>query len=174
MSKHGILDLVLVAEEMGAAVAPGPLVPTNVVAHTIATYGNDAQKAAWLPGILAGEVIGAWVSGDGAIVEAGAQADVFVVSRPDGQRLVAATDASVTPLGGLDLVRRLRARRHSCGGGRADRRRRRTLLQVAVALQVAETCGVVAAHVRRHPRVHGRSVLVRPAALVATRHSSTA
>ena len=32
LSEHGLLDLVLVAEEMGRLVSPGPLVPVNVVA----------------------------------------------------------------------------------------------------------------------------------------------
>ena len=143
LSRHGILDLVLVAEEFGRAVAPGPLVPTNVVASTIATYGSDAQRSAWLPGLLSGELIGAWVTGDGATVEAGAQADVFLVTTEDGQRLVPAGDASVTPLEGLDLVRRFASVRvdPSAGehiGGDGERE-----LQIAVVLQAAETCGVV-------------------------------
>ncbi|MGB7052899.1 MAG: acyl-CoA dehydrogenase family protein, partial [Acidimicrobiales bacterium] len=36
VSGHGLLDLVLVAEEMGRTVAPGPFVPTNVVAEALA------------------------------------------------------------------------------------------------------------------------------------------
>ncbi|MEZ5140439.1 MAG: acyl-CoA dehydrogenase family protein [Acidimicrobiales bacterium] len=32
-SDHGLTDLVLVAEEMGRVVAPGPLVPVNNVGH---------------------------------------------------------------------------------------------------------------------------------------------
>ncbi|HEY1988319.1 MAG TPA: acyl-CoA dehydrogenase family protein, partial [Acidimicrobiales bacterium] len=41
---HGLLDLVLVAEEMGRMVAPGPLLPTNVVAAAIARAGTPAQR----------------------------------------------------------------------------------------------------------------------------------
>ncbi|MEY2467434.1 MAG: hypothetical protein QOF21_132 [Actinomycetota bacterium] len=143
LSGHGILDLVLIAEEMGRAVAPGPLVPTNVVAATLSAHGSAAQKDAWLPGLLSGELIGAWVSDDGAIVEAGAQADVFLVTTASGQRIVAAADATATPLGGLDLVRRFA--RVSVApdagepiGGDGERE-----LQIAVALQAAETCGVM-------------------------------
>jgi len=144
LSGHGILDLVLVAEEMGAAVAPGPLVPVSVVASTISAHGSYAQRAAWLPGLLSGDLIGAWVSADGSVVEAGAQADVFLVTDADRmQRLVAAADASVTPLGGLDLVRRFArvSMDPEAGepiGGDGERE-----LQLAVALQSAETCGVM-------------------------------
>ena len=37
----GLLDLVIVAEEMGRLVTPGPLLPTNVVALAI----SERQKA---------------------------------------------------------------------------------------------------------------------------------
>ncbi len=144
LSSHGILDLVLVAEEMGATVAPGPLVPVTVVASTISLHGSPAQKDAWLPGLLSGELIGAWVTGDGAIVEAGAQADVFLVTGSDGaQRLVPAAHATVTPLGGLDLVRRFaRVDIDAAAGEPIDGDGEREL-QIAVALQSAETCGAM-------------------------------
>ena len=143
LSEHGILDAVLVAEEMGRLVSPGPLVPTNVVAHALSTNGTDAQRAKWLPGLLSGDAIGAWVTGDGAIVEAGAQADVFLVTTEAGQRIVPAAEAIVTPLGGLDLVRRFArvevARDAGAPiGGDGERE-----LQIAVVLQSAETCGAM-------------------------------
>ena len=144
LSSHGILDLVLVAEEMGAAVAPGPLVPVSVVASTISLHGSAAQKDAWLPGLLSGDLIGAWVTGDGAIVEAGAQADVFLVTDDSGrQRLVAADDATVTPLAGLDLVRRFARVDVPADAGEAIGGDGAHELHVAVALQSAETCGVM-------------------------------
>ncbi|MEX2293058.1 MAG: acyl-CoA dehydrogenase family protein [Acidimicrobiales bacterium] len=61
LSEHGLLDLVLVAEEMGRLVSPGPLVPVNVVASTIARSGSAEQRAEVLPGLLSGEKIAAWV-----------------------------------------------------------------------------------------------------------------
>ncbi|HLH29360.1 MAG TPA: acyl-CoA dehydrogenase family protein, partial [Acidimicrobiales bacterium] len=60
ISGHGLLDLVLVAEEMGRAVAPGPFLPCNVVAEAVARSGTDAQRKDVLPGLLAGETVGAW------------------------------------------------------------------------------------------------------------------
>ena len=40
VSGHGLLDLTLVAEEMGRRVSPGPLLPTNVVAAALSDYGT--------------------------------------------------------------------------------------------------------------------------------------
>ncbi len=60
LSEHGLLDLVLVAEEMGRLVAPGPLVPVNVVAGALARAGSPEQRAAVLPGLLSGEHVAAW------------------------------------------------------------------------------------------------------------------
>ena len=40
VSGEGLLDLVLVAEEMGRLVAPGPLLPVNVVADALARCGQ--------------------------------------------------------------------------------------------------------------------------------------
>jgi alkylation response protein AidB-like acyl-CoA dehydrogenase len=142
-SGHGILDAVLVAEEMGAAVAPGPLVPVNVVASTISLHGSASQKDAWLPGLLSGELIGAWVTNDGAVVEAGAQADVFLVTTDGAQRLVPAADANVTPLGGLDLVRRLAQVTVAADAGEPIGGDGEREFQIAVTLQAAETCGAM-------------------------------
>ncbi|HJR24756.1 MAG TPA: acyl-CoA dehydrogenase family protein, partial [Acidimicrobiales bacterium] len=60
LSEHGLLDLVLVAEEMGRLVSPGPLVPVNVVAAAVSEHGSPEQRAAVLPGLLSGEAVAAW------------------------------------------------------------------------------------------------------------------
>ena len=64
VSGHGVLDLTLVAEEMGRRVSPGPLLPTNVVAAALSEYGTDEQKTRHLPGILSGEAIATWCLGE--------------------------------------------------------------------------------------------------------------
>jgi alkylation response protein AidB-like acyl-CoA dehydrogenase len=54
----GRLDMAVVYEELGRALAPVPLFETSVIgAGLIAEAGSDAQKAEWLPRISAGEVI---------------------------------------------------------------------------------------------------------------------
>lgn len=129
LSEHGLMDLVLVAEEMGRLVAAGPLAPVNVVASTVARRGTEAQRATVLPGLLDGTRIATWcgtepvratvatgstleLHGSLAPVEAGAQADhllvPFELDGQLGQALVHAASEGlrVTPLDGLDLVRR--------------------------------------------------------------------
>ncbi|MEO7427798.1 MAG: acyl-CoA dehydrogenase family protein, partial [Acidimicrobiales bacterium] len=75
LSEHGLLDLVLVAEEMGRLVSPGPLVPVNVVASALAAHGTAEQRAAVLPGLLAGEQVAAWVPPSRICAPAASDAD---------------------------------------------------------------------------------------------------
>ena len=59
VSGVGPMDLAIVAEELGRGVGPGPLLPTNVVAETIAASGSPDQQAG-LAGVIAGDVVLAW------------------------------------------------------------------------------------------------------------------
>jgi len=62
----GRLELCVIAEELGRAVAPVPFASTvYVLAEAVMMAGSDAQKAAVLPGIAAGEVIGAFATSEG-------------------------------------------------------------------------------------------------------------
>ena len=53
-------DAVIVAEEMGRLVSPGPYLPTNVVAAALASDGSADQQASVFPGLLSGETIVSW------------------------------------------------------------------------------------------------------------------
>ena len=185
LAGEGFRDLVLVAEEMGRLVSPGPLLATSVFASAVAEFGSEAQKDALLPEVIAGDIVGTWAlyepgdrwqphqirleaqaKGDGFVlsgtkspVEAACEADHFVVTARTGDGLAQflvpadAKGLAATPLESLDLVRRygeLRfdhvelpatARLGSADNGEADFER---LLQVAVALQCAETTGAIA------------------------------
>jgi alkylation response protein AidB-like acyl-CoA dehydrogenase len=111
-SGDGLRDLALVAEEMGAMVSPGPLIPTNVVAQALSRDASDECAGGVLAGLLSGEAVAAWCvaepgrpvatdgitlqarrHGDGFVldgvkrpVEAGGEADWFLVTAigPDG------------------------------------------------------------------------------------------
>jgi alkylation response protein AidB-like acyl-CoA dehydrogenase len=82
-----LLDLVIVAEEMGRLVSPGPLVPTNVVAAAVAERASAEQRALVLPGIVSGDVVAAWClagrggtwDGAGVPVSAFSDGDEFVL-----------------------------------------------------------------------------------------------
>jgi alkylation response protein AidB-like acyl-CoA dehydrogenase len=173
-SAHGLLDLVLVAEEMGRVVAPGPLGPVNVVAGMLGRLGSPEQKADVLPGLLSGERVAAWcgvrpvggrpdgggfvLSGTCSPVEAGAQADHLLVAvEHEGalsQVLVPAGAAglTVTPMSGLDLVRRFAEVRFEGVAVAADAvvgpvgdaaGEVEHALRVACTLQCAETTGIM-------------------------------
>jgi alkylation response protein AidB-like acyl-CoA dehydrogenase len=185
LAGEGLLDLVIVAEEMGRLLTPGPLLATNVVAAAITESGTPEQQQALLPGIVAGETLATWaldepgvgwqadalefeavprgddfvLNGTKGPVEAAGHVDSFLVTaRNDGaltQLLVPADTAgiSVKPMQALDLVRRYGEIHFddvrvpsSCvlgavGNAAADVERQ---LQVAIALQLAETVGGIA------------------------------
>ena len=186
LSDHGLLDLVLIAEEMGRVVSPGPLVPVNLVAWAVGEHGTAEQRARILPGLLSGAAIATWTgsdpvtaegAGEGLVlqgsctpVEAGAQAQhlLVTVATADGIGLVIvpedAAGLTVTPLDGIDLVRRHAEVRFDGvtvpaadvllepGDGAAAATVDRLLL-TAVALQSAETVGAMTACLRDDRRV---------------------
>jgi alkylation response protein AidB-like acyl-CoA dehydrogenase len=55
-SGYGLPELVVVIEELGRAVAPGPFVPTVIASAVIANDGTADQKARLLPGLVDGTV----------------------------------------------------------------------------------------------------------------------
>jgi len=62
-----LVDLVVLAEELGRELNPGPFVPSNVVADAIARFGTEVQGKEHLPRIARGEATCAWcLSGDGS------------------------------------------------------------------------------------------------------------
>ncbi len=65
----GPMDLCVLAEEVGRAVAPIPFFSSACLAsEAILLAGSEAQKATWLPKLASGEVVGtlAWTEGAGA------------------------------------------------------------------------------------------------------------
>ena len=60
VSGNGAADLALVADAFGAHVAPGPLLPCNVVAAALARSGSAEQQGEFLPAIVAGDVVATW------------------------------------------------------------------------------------------------------------------
>src|SRR5580698_3747510 len=73
-SGYGLPELVVVVEELGRAVAPGPFVPTVIASAVVAALGSPAQQAALLPGLADGRTTGA-VGLDGDLTLTGAVVD---------------------------------------------------------------------------------------------------
>ena len=104
ISGDGLADLAVVAYEFGRHAAPGPLIPTNVVAAALTADGGHDLLA----DLLAGDAIIAWapmvVDGVARAVESAARATHLLV----GNAIVATDAAGVTiePMGTVDLTRR--------------------------------------------------------------------
>ncbi len=57
ISGSGLVDAAVVAVERGRALQPGPFVPMNVVVAALTREGSPAQRAAVLPGLMAGTTV---------------------------------------------------------------------------------------------------------------------
>ena len=67
VTEQPLVDLIVLAEELGRELNPGPFLPCNVVADAIARFGTDVQAKEHLPRIARGEATCAWcLSGDGS------------------------------------------------------------------------------------------------------------
>src|SRR5262249_20623904 len=70
-SGYGLPELVVVVEALGAAVAPGPFVPTVIASAVLAAAGDDGTRAKFLPGLAAGTSAGAAALGGDVTVTDG-------------------------------------------------------------------------------------------------------
>lgn len=87
LSGEPATDAAIIVEELGRAVFCGPVIPCNVVAHAIAQSGSDAQRAAHLPGIIAGETIATWAFAEDNDRWDGVGVDLQAEPHEDGFRL---------------------------------------------------------------------------------------
>jgi alkylation response protein AidB-like acyl-CoA dehydrogenase len=109
-----ILDLCVLAEEVGRALAPVPFTASVLLAtEALITAGTPEQQAHWLPKLAEGSTIGAValsakpVSGTvlAPVHDAGA-ADFIIFTAPDGLKLIETAQCSITPVETIDMVRR--------------------------------------------------------------------
>jgi 3-oxochol-4-en-24-oyl-CoA dehydrogenase len=70
-SGYGLSELVVVVEELGRGLAPGPFVPTAIAAAVLAEAGTDEAKDRWLAGLAAGATTGAVALGGAVEVRDG-------------------------------------------------------------------------------------------------------
>jgi alkylation response protein AidB-like acyl-CoA dehydrogenase len=132
----GIVDLAVLFEEMGYALAPSPLLSTTVAGLALATNGSDEQRERWLRPLASGEARGtvalfdagtpatigsfemeAKADGGGVVLDGekvlvmdAATADFLLVATGDGRRHLVEREAdgvSVSAEKSIDLTRRL-------------------------------------------------------------------
>jgi alkylation response protein AidB-like acyl-CoA dehydrogenase len=132
----GIVELAVLFEELGYALAPTPLLSSTVAGLALAENGSDEQKERWLRPLAGGETRGtvalfdaesaarigefameAKADGDGVVLDGekvlvldAGSADFMLVATADGRRHLverAADGVTVTPEKSIDLTRRL-------------------------------------------------------------------
>jgi alkylation response protein AidB-like acyl-CoA dehydrogenase len=103
----GMVELVILCEELGYACAPVPYLSNAAAGLAIEVAGSDEQREGWLPGIASGEARGAaaFTADEEALVPDAEGAAVLVLPEGDGARLVQASDAQVEPLELIDSTR---------------------------------------------------------------------
>jgi alkylation response protein AidB-like acyl-CoA dehydrogenase len=100
----GAVELAVLLEELGYAVAATPLLGSALAALAIEHAGSDEQRARWLPALASGEATGAFGRAD---LVADAQDAAAIVVVEDGRaRLIARADADVEPIDSIDPTRR--------------------------------------------------------------------
>ncbi|WP_445151766.1 acyl-CoA dehydrogenase family protein [Baekduia sp. Peel2402] len=113
----GAVELAILSEELGYAVAASPFLATVLAAEAIGAGGTDEQKAQWLPGLASGEITGALGNADGLVPDADAAAVIILVDADGSARVIARADADVTPVDAVDPTRRFA--RVAADGGEA-------------------------------------------------------
>ena len=155
-SGFGLPELVVVAEAMGRAIAPGPFIPTVTASAVIAAIGREDDRAKLLPGLADGSIRGAVALGgnvrvtDGAAygsagtVLGGHLADVIVVAVGEDAAVVDCRSGGVVVRVPANLDPGRRAARVTFDGAAAQilPGGRQVLVDLARVLLAAEATGV--------------------------------
>ena len=91
----GLVELALLAEQLGYACASTPFLGSTLAALAIEHAGSDEQRAQWLPGLASGEALGALALADAPALVPDAAPDRLLVlaSRAEDSAVVHASGA---------------------------------------------------------------------------------
>jgi len=137
----GTVELIILAEELGYALAPLPFLSNAAAGRVLAEAGSDEQKERWLPGIASGETrgtVGIAQNGEAALVPDADSAEVIVLLNDDSGTVVERGSADVEPVETIDMTRRF-ARVRANGGEQlaGDPTPGRDRIAVALAAELA-------------------------------------
>lgn len=154
-SGYTLEELVVVVEEMGRVVAPGPFVPTVIASAVIAAVGDDATKAKFLPGLtngtlnggigLGGSVAikGSVASGAGGTVLGGGLAHLLLVPAGDDLAIIeVGSGVQIETPTNLDSTRRSARATFDGAGATVVRGGRQALVDFARLILSAEAVGL--------------------------------
>jgi alkylation response protein AidB-like acyl-CoA dehydrogenase len=117
----GVVELVILVEELGYALAPVPFLSSAAAGLLIQAAGSEDQKQRWLPGIASGELraTGGMLRGDEAkLVPDAEESDLIVLCGAEGVTAVERSAANVEPVTTMDTTRPF-ARVRANGAGEA-------------------------------------------------------
>jgi alkylation response protein AidB-like acyl-CoA dehydrogenase len=155
-SGFGLPELVVVVEELGRAIAPGPFVPTVVASAVIAAAAPDEIRSRLLPGLASGSTTGAVAlagdvhvsagkaSGSAGVVLGGALADILLVADGDDVAIVdvSAGGVAVETPPNLDPTRRAARVTLNDAAAEVIPGARQVLVDLARAIFSAEAVGI--------------------------------
>jgi alkylation response protein AidB-like acyl-CoA dehydrogenase len=104
----GRIELSILCEELGRALAPVPFLPSVLAATLIEHAGSAEQRERWLPGLASGELkgaLGSAVDGSAGLVVGAADADVIVLVDDESGRVLTPEQADVTEIASIDPTR---------------------------------------------------------------------
>jgi alkylation response protein AidB-like acyl-CoA dehydrogenase len=157
-SGFGLPETLVVAEQMGRYLAPGPFVPTVITSAVLAAAGPDDLRKRLLPGLADGSVIGAAAlggevtcaggaaTGKAGVVLSGHLADVLLVPAGDDVLVIEKPGGGVRAEvpANLDQSRRAARVRLDAAPATVLPGARRLLTDVARAVLAAEATGIAA------------------------------
>jgi alkylation response protein AidB-like acyl-CoA dehydrogenase len=114
----GTVELAILAEELGYALAPSPFLATAAAGRVLAHAGSEAQRERWLPRLAAGELVGTVgvvTDGEAPMVPDADRAEVIVLLDGLAGMVVEAGDARIEPEATIDSTRRFGRVRASGG-----------------------------------------------------------
>jgi 3-oxochol-4-en-24-oyl-CoA dehydrogenase len=157
-SGFGLAETLVVGEQMGRQLAPGPFVPTVITSALLAAAGPDDLRKRLLPGLADGSVIGAAAlggevtraggvaTGQAGVVISGHLADVLLVPAGDDVLVIEKSDGGVQTEVPANLDQSRRAARITLDAAPVTvlPGARGLLTDIARAMFAAEAAGVAA------------------------------
>ncbi len=152
-------ETLVVTEQLGRALTPGPFVPTVIASAVLAAIGPDDLQQRWLPGLADGSVIGAaglggevsyaaggTASGEAGVVISGHLADVLLVPAGGDVLVIETAGGNVSSTLPVSLDPSRRAARVRLDGTAATvlPGGRRLLDDIARTMFAAEAVGIAA------------------------------
>jgi alkylation response protein AidB-like acyl-CoA dehydrogenase len=139
----GVVELVILAEELGYALAPSPFLASAAAGLVLAEAGSEEQRVRWLPALASGEAVGTVglvTEGEAPMVPDADRADVLVLLDGPAGMVVEAKGAEVEIEATIDASRGF-ARVRASGGDPLARDPLPALDRIEVAV-AAELVGV--------------------------------